>query len=295
MRHSTRREFVKAIGLAAAMTPLMSLTALAGDYEEGYATAEDGAKLYFRVYGNPDGPNLFMGPHFYASQRLTSLEDEGLKDPTDQWIEGLADKYRLILADYPRGTGNTGDALGLEFTPDIAVRDYLSIADAVGAKQFAWIGYSYGGAMGVQMACRTNRVSALMIGGFPPLNAPFWKMVKVTEDLAANPPAAFAQMEIDEKVWLQSVGFYRPLLTWPEREEVSKLTMPRMVFIGENDFGQGLDPKYMTALAQPIRSTETELRTLGWEIHWISGAGHLDAIKPEVALPIVRTFLGKVL
>jgi len=32
---------------------------------------------------------------------------------------------------------------------------------------------------------------------------------------------------------------------------------------------------------------------MGWEIHWILGAGHLDAIKPERALSIVRTFLDR--
>ena len=54
-----------------------------------------------------------MGPHFYASLRLTQLEDQGLKNPTDEWINGLKDKYRLILVDYPRGMGQTPNPIGL--------------------------------------------------------------------------------------------------------------------------------------------------------------------------------------
>ena len=65
-----------------------------------------------------------MGPHFYASLRLTQLEDQGLEDPTDEWINGLKDRYRLILVDYPRGMGQTPSPIGLDMTPDRLVQEY---------------------------------------------------------------------------------------------------------------------------------------------------------------------------
>jgi len=98
--------------------------AFADDFDEGHAIAKDGTGIYYRVYGNPDGPNVLMGPHFYASLRLTQLEDQGLEDPTDEWINGLKDRYRLILVDYPRGMGQTPSPIGLDMTPDRLVQEY---------------------------------------------------------------------------------------------------------------------------------------------------------------------------
>ncbi len=266
--------------------------AFADEYEEGHAIAKDGTRIYYRVYGNPDGPNVLMGPHFYASLRMTQLEDQGLKDPTDEWINGLKDRYRLILVDYPRGMGQTPNPIGLDMTPDRLVQEYELVADAAGAEKFAWIGYSFGAAVGVQMATRSDRLTALMVGGFPPLNAPFERMTWVVKDMAKNLPE-MAGVEISRKFANQSVGFYEPLTDWPEREKVAKIHIPRMVFMGSNDTGQGLPEQYKTELAEPIRQVETELRDMGWEIHWILGAGHLDAIKPERALSIVRRFLDR--
>ena len=98
--------------------------AFADEYEEGHAIAKDGTRIYYRVYGNPDGPNVLMGPHFYASLRLTQLEDQGLEDPTDEWINGLKDRYRLILVDYPRGMDQTPSPIGLDMIPDRLVQEY---------------------------------------------------------------------------------------------------------------------------------------------------------------------------
>ena len=282
---------LKLIRLAALLIATVG-TAYADNFTEGHALAGDGTKIYYRVYGNPDGPNVLMGPHFYASMRLTQLEDQGLKDPTDQWIEGLADRYRLILVDYPRGMGQTPNPIGMEMTPNRLVEEYELVADAAGADKFAWIGYSFGAAAGVQMATRSDRLTALVLGGFPPLNAPFERMTWVVKDMAKN-LHEMEGIEFSRKLANQSVGFYEPLSGWPEREEVSRITIPRMVFMGSNDTAQGVGEQYKTELAEPLRKTETELRDKGWEIHWILGGGHLDAIQPERALPIVRTFLDR--
>ena len=142
------------------------------------------------------------------------------------------------------------------------------------------------------MATRSDRLTALMVGGFPPLNAPFERMTWVVKDMAKNLPQ-MAGVEFSRKLANQSVGFYEPLIGWSERDEVSQVKIPRMVFIGSNDIAQGLPEQYKTELAEPVRESETELRDMGWEIHWILGAGHLDAIKPERALSIVRRFLDR--
>ena len=122
-------------------------------------------------------------------------------------------------------------------TPDRLVEEYELVADAAGAEKFAWIGYSFGAAAGVQMATRSNRLTALMVGGFPPLNAPFERMTWVVKDIAKNPPE-MEGVAFSRKLANQSVGFYEPLTDWPEKAEVPKIDVPRRVFIGSNDTAQ---------------------------------------------------------
>lgn len=255
------------------------------------ARSFDGTEIHFETYGDPARPTIFMGPHFYASFRNDMIE--GFEDPTEAWISGLADDFHLLLADYPRGVGQTANALGLDYTPDIAAEEVSIIADAAGVDRFGWLGYSFGGAMGTQLACRTDRVAAFVCGGFPPLNAPFERMVEITVDMAENPPPEWPQLS--EEMRYQAVGFYRPLLGWPEREEVARLAIPCMVFMGTEDNGDGMPEQYLTPLAEYLREAEGDLQEMGWQVEWLEGKNHLTATAPDVALPVVRSFFLEVL
>jgi pimeloyl-ACP methyl ester carboxylesterase len=244
------------------------------------AIAADGTELWFATHGDPRNPAIFLGPHFYASYGRTDADD------TQRWIDGLKDEFFLIVADYPRGFGPTRNPIGMDFTPDFAAEEYGRIADAAGVDRFAWVGYSYGGAMGVQVACRSGRVSALAVGGFPPLNAPFRDMVDITTHFAGTTPA---DAGLDPQLLWSSVGFYTPLLDWPERDELAKLDMPRMAFTGTDDVGvpaQGVD----TPLAARLRAAEPELKAMGWQVEWLDGQDHMTTIQAAVSLPVVRDF-----
>jgi pimeloyl-ACP methyl ester carboxylesterase len=107
----------------------------------------DGTEIWFVTYGDQSRPAIFLGPHFYATLGRSEADD------THQWIAALKNDFFLIVADYPRGFGRTGNPLGLAFTPDVACQEYCHIADAAGVGRFGWVGYSYGGAIGVQVAC----------------------------------------------------------------------------------------------------------------------------------------------
>ena len=244
-------------------------------------TVADGTDIWFETHGDPRRPAIFLGPHFYASFGRTDGDD------TQSWIDGLKEEFFLITADYPRGFGRTGHPLGMDFTPDVAAEEYARIADAAGVGRFGWVGYSYGGAMGVQVACRSGRVSALAVGGFPPLQAPFREMVEITTRMAASPPPGW---DVDPKLLWSSVGFYTPLQNWRERDEVSKLTIPRMAFMGTADEGvpaQGVD----TPLAVILREAQHELDAMGWRIAWLEGGDHMTTIQASMSLPVVRDFL----
>lgn len=249
------------------------------------ATAPDGTEIYFETHGDPARPAIFLGPHFYATQ---SADDGG---STDTWIERLRHDFFLVVADYPRGLGRTGHPQGLTYTPDIAAQEYGCIADAAGVDQFGWVGYSFGGAMGVQIACRTERVTALAVGGFPPLNAPFQLMIDIASQTVKKPP--LLPKFIDPGVLDSTLGFYRPLVTWPERREISKLTMPRLAFMGDQDGAQ--ESPQSGPLADKLRGVEDELCALGWQIEWLQGQDHASAQRPEVSLPVVHRFFREAL
>lgn len=251
------------------------------DADNLIATMPDGAKIYFETHGARTNPAIFMGPHFYMSRSPA--------DPSfvDEWVRGLRDDFFLITADYPRGIGRTPGSLGRNYSPDIAAEECARIGDAAGVERFGWLGYSFGGAMGVQIACRTDRVTALAVGGFPPLNAPFKELVAILEratSVAQVLPAA------DPEVLLTALGFYLPLLDWAETRAITQLAMPRLAFMGDEDMAQGLPNSAGVPLAQILQGTATDLAALGWQVEWLAGHDHGSASRASVALPVVRRF-----
>lgn len=243
--------------------------------------ASDGTEIHYETVGDPKRPALFMGPHFYLTREA--------HDPffTDLWVKALKSDFYLIVADYPRGIGLTRHPQGAAFSADIAAEEYVTIARAAGVERFAWLGYSFGGAMGLQLACRTGLLTALAIGGFPPLNAPFGLLREISARAVGRPHAS-AQVT-DAGVLESAVAFYGSLLEWPERTQVARLHLPRLVFMGDEDEAQGATEPI--PLADLLRSAEAQLRSLGWELTWLKGSDHVSAIRPDVALEGVREFL----
>jgi pimeloyl-ACP methyl ester carboxylesterase len=249
--------------------------------------AADGSVLYFATIGDGAKPALFLGPHFYLTRPTDDPYD------TDDWISLFRRDFYLILADSPRGAGGRGNPPGLANTPDLVVEDFIRIADAAGVGQFGWLGYSYGAAIGVQLACRSNRISALAVGGFPPINAPFRFMVDITTRAATTPPPDFATLDPD--IIRSITGFYRPLLDWPERREVSKLGMPRLSFMGELDGKDSGNDPWTPPLAEHLRAVERDLRELGWQVTWLPGHDHLSTVRSGVSAAIVHRFFSHAL
>lgn len=115
--------------------------------EPQWAELPGGGRVQYEVFGK-SGPFVFLGPHIY----LTPMVPDAAAI-CQGYVDALSDRYRVIVA------------------------DILAIADAAGADQFAWWGYSFGGAAGLQLAARTGRLSALVVGSYPPLWQPFSDML----------------------------------------------------------------------------------------------------------------------
>nr|WP_047169343.1 alpha/beta fold hydrolase [Sphingomonas sp. Y57] len=251
--------------------------------QERYAYAADGTPIYFHLIGEAEKPALFLGPHFYATP--TGIIDPGV------WIDALADDYLVIVADYPRGVGKTPRSHGAGFSVERAVEEVERIADAAGVGAFGWLGYSFGGALGIQLGCRSGRLWALAAGGFPPLDAPLDMLTSVLSDLAEN--ASLRGDTASECRYLSSQAFYRSLLDWDALASLSRLTVPRLAFMGTDDLAQGMSDPIEIPLAPRMKATEAPLRRLGWEIAWLEGRDHAGGIDADLTLPIVADFFKR--
>ena len=93
-------------------------------------------------------------------------------------IEGLGDAFQVVAFDYE------GHVLQVpkpdSLTPANLAGDLLAVADAAGADRFAYYGYSWLALAGLQLAIRSDRVAALVMGGYPPLDGPYTEMLQVT-------------------------------------------------------------------------------------------------------------------
>jgi pimeloyl-ACP methyl ester carboxylesterase len=197
-----------------------------------------------------------------------------------RYYEALATHYRVVVIDYP--PRDTSPAAVDSYTADRVCHDILAIADAAGADRFAWYGFSFGAVVGLQLASRTNRLTALACGGWPPLGGQY------RETLAATEAAAAARG--DSRLF---VTYYRSLQNWPEREAIARLTCPRFVFAGSRD--QFVADGQSIRIGALVSEHRRELERLGWSVRLIEGFGHELGGRPEVVIPLVREFLDPLL
>ncbi|MYE12991.1 MAG: alpha/beta hydrolase [Gammaproteobacteria bacterium] len=110
-----------------------------------------------------------------GAQRRACRGDGG---PETSVVDRFVDAYRVILIDYP------GEPKTYTLTPAAVARDYLAVADAAGIDRFAYAGYSWGCVTGLQLALRTDRLLALVCGGFPAMDGPYDVMLAVTRAMS---------------------------------------------------------------------------------------------------------------
>src|SRR5689334_12542246 len=140
------------------------------------APFHDGSSIEIEVNG--EGPTLLLpvNPHPVTGPQAQAMREWGADPALGQaLIKGLSDAFRVVAFDYE------GQCLRLPkpdtLTPANAASDLLAVADAVGADRFASYGYSWLALIGLQLAIRTDRLSALIMGGFPPLDGPYAAML----------------------------------------------------------------------------------------------------------------------
>jgi len=193
------------------------------------------------------------------------------------YYQALSSRYRVVVMDYP--PADASPQFVDSFTADRVCADILAVADSVAASRFAWYGFSWGAVVGLQLAVRTDRLTALACGGWPPLGGQY------EETLAAAETAQGAA-----RVY---ATYYRSLRGWREREAVTQLTCPRLVFAGSND--QFVAQGRTIRIGPLVAEHRDELRRLGWTVRLIDGFGHELGGRPDVVTPVLREFLDPVL
>jgi hypothetical protein len=225
-------------------------------------------------------------------------------------VEAVADAgFTVVAADYEDHRLQHPAAAGL--TPHSLSADLLAIADAAGARRFAYAGYSWTALAGLQVALRTDRLWALAMGGFPPLAGPYREMLAVTRaahaasttqvaalDLAEVEPgdwdAAGVQTSPDQT--RQFVTLYEALQDFDDAASIAGLTLPRLAYAGEADEIE-YSPRWggvTVRIGGPLREHRDELEAAGWTVELLPGRDHLSAMHSDVAAPLLSGWLRRV-
>ncbi|MBK8597831.1 MAG: alpha/beta fold hydrolase [Holophagales bacterium] len=244
--------------------------------------------IHFEVHG--EGVPLFLGFPLMASQGEIFGEEGAAV--LRGYLDRLTDRYRVLVADYP-SIGRSGSIPTAELTADRVSTDLLRVADAAGFDRFAFWGFSWGGAAGLQLASRTDRLTALVCGGWPPLGGPYAEILRASREAAADPPASATVVLREPAQYAQWVTFYESVLNWPEAEAVARIACPRMAYAGsEGDPTAGHEVPI--SIASTIRDRRGELEAMGWRVTEIPGRDHSVCLDPATVVPLVRDFLDAV-
>jgi pimeloyl-ACP methyl ester carboxylesterase len=269
------------LGLSVAVTlfALLPSLAMAGDnFKTDYAIAHDGTKIYFEVHG--EGPALLL----FANPKPPPELEATVGSRAQQLIDDLADRYKVVLMDYP------GVPKPDTLTPDNVVRDLLAIADAAGVDRFAWWGFSWGGVIGLQLAIRTDRLTALVMSGFPPIDGPYAEMLTISMTLSTTGGTLYElKLPPMGDSARQYVTFYEQLQNFDDRAIQSKITCPRLTYIGDVD-RPTLNGKVLTDMGATVVKTRAELEELGWEVRINPGKSHLDYSPAETSAILASFF-----
>lgn len=271
-----RRDFIHTSATFAAGTALATCR-----------TAEE-TPIHFEVHGPEDGVPLFLGFPLMASYAEIFGQEQGAVK--DGFLARLTDRYRVLLVDYPN-VGRTMVPAPAEMTPDRVYADLLSVADAAGFDRFAYCGHLWGAINGLLLASRSDRVSALICGTWPPLGAPYPDMLRGVEMQLAEPPPHAMVILRDPGQYAQWDTFYSGMQEWPEEEVAAAIRCPRMALIGAN--AESSVAGIPLRLVERLRESRRRLEAMGWTVREILGAETAAILDPAIMVPEMRSWLDQ--
>jgi pimeloyl-ACP methyl ester carboxylesterase len=278
------------------------------------ARLHDASTLAVEVQGRGPTVLLAVNPRPVEGPQAEELRRWGVDPALGRTLtDGLADAFQVVAFDYE------GHVLQVPkpdtLTPANVAADLLAVAGAVGADRFAFYGYSWLALAGLQLAVRTDRLSALAMGGFPPLAGPYVEMLRVTtatHELAvanaaspagtATPPSGepagetdWSQVEVTltEDQTRQFVTLYENLQDFDDRAAQARLGCSRLCFVGSAD-EITYDQRWggvRVSMADLVIGRRAELEALGWQVRVLEGLDHVQAMQAGQVLPVLRPWL----
>ncbi|MEU1877112.1 alpha/beta hydrolase [Streptosporangium sp. NPDC020072] len=282
-------------------------------------TLHDASPIEVEVHG--EGPVLLLpvNPLPAEGPQAEAMRAWGT-DPAlgRSLIEGLRDAFTVVAFDYENHV--LANPKPGTLTPANIARDLLAVADAAGADRFAYYGYSWLALSGLQLALRTDRLSALVMGGFPPLGGPYAEMLRVTTathemalagaskkavekatgeaaEKPSGPPEkddwSSVEVTLSPDQTRQFVTLYEELRGFDDLAAQPRITCPRLCFVGSAD-----DIEYgerwggvRVGIASAVAGRRAEIEALGWDVTVLDGLDHMGAMQPSTVLPLVRPWL----
>ena len=244
--------------------------------------------VFYEVQGQ--GRPLLIGLPLMAS--ITQLFGNEMQGVLDGYLSRLTDRYRVLRVDYP-SIGGSRDIAPEDLSADRVCADLLAVASAAGFDRFAYWGYSWAAAAGLQLATRTDRLTALVLGGWPPLGAPYAGILQATRLKQADPEPSSLKVLRSKAQYRQWETYYASMLDWPEADAVARIGCPKMVFFGGD--GDLIEAGVPIRIASIIREHRAALEAQGWAVHELAGQGHGVCMAPDLVVPPVRAFLDGVL
>jgi pimeloyl-ACP methyl ester carboxylesterase len=280
------------------------------------ARLHDQSTIAVEVHGRGPTVLLAVNPTPVEGPQAEELRRWGV-DPAlgRTLIDGLGDRFRVVAFDYEGHVLQNPKPDTL--TPANLAADLLAVADAAGADRFAYYGYSWLALAGLQLAIRTDRLTGLVMGGFPPLDGPYAQMLQVTtathamavansasapsgattppssEDASGEPDWSQVEVSLTEAQTRQFVTLYQALQGFDDRAAQAQLGCPRLCFAGsadEIDYGERWGG-VRVSMAGPVISRHAELEALGWQVQVLEGLDHTQAMQAAQVLPILRPWL----
>jgi pimeloyl-ACP methyl ester carboxylesterase len=249
------------------------------------ALAHDGTEFEYEVEGQ--GPTLLLYLRPRAPRGPVGIPTRRLRRA---FSERLAERFRLVTFNYP------GAAKPDTLTPGNVTKDLLRLADAVGADRFGYWGYSWGAVIGMQLACATDRVSALVCGGFPPLHGPYAEMLRVSEHVhgkVSRLPVVHRPLPARTVAGVQQfVTYYEGLRTFDDAQAQPLLTCPRLCYAGTEDHVR-IGGERVASIGGLVERHRDDLTALGWDVETIPGLNHLKAMHPDALMPLLVPWLEK--
>jgi pimeloyl-ACP methyl ester carboxylesterase len=182
----------------------------------------DGLDLHYEVTGS--GPALLL-PNFNYLRWDRYLD-----------VGRLAGRFTVITAS-PRGfAASSRLAADGEYRVADLAADLVAVMKAAGFRRFSVFGYSFTGAFALWLAHLTDRVDAVVSGGFPVVGdyKPLYPEIQRRSEAARADAAAWAELtsRFDNRA---ALGFYRELSDLPPDFLVDGLPCPLFAFWGEDD------------------------------------------------------------